>query len=333
MLKKQAAIILSICWLFAVSLHTAVAAAEQTPRPPRHLIPHCLIEAVVSKKLKDEPTSRTYKVTSAYWGSDAIAFRISRDDFTYVGYESAIEKTTKHWIRGWDRDVMNGDNLTDCDGLCREALVLAHLGVLYYAIKDFRSTLEDDGTSHTVFDGYIEKTFYPWSHIVTTDGSELYVRRKHTVATEQFSQKLSSWIPRSFDSWTTITLTRGHVTTVDCVTPYATYEDYERFGIVPLRAYNRYWLRGNHGVIFYDTSVCSIATSVRPLGPDDTPDKILPTLTRGLKQVRVPYKPPQPWTTFWTSLRIAFARRIRHIIVGLAIASLAWVAIRKLRVL
>jgi hypothetical protein len=311
---------------------TFLSAGEQPP-PPRHLIPRCLVEAVVSKKLKDEPTSRTYKVTSVYWGSDAIAFRISRGDFTYVGYESAIEKTTKHWIRGWDRDVMAGDNLSDCDGLCREAVVLAHLGVLYYAIKDFRSTVEDDGKPHTVFNGYIENTYYPWSHIVTTDGSELYVRRTHTVATEQFAKRLPSWIPPSYDSWTTITLTRGHVTTVNCPYPDATYEDYERFGIVPLRAYNQFSLADNDRVIFYETSVCSIATSVRPLGPDDTPDKILPTLTRGLKQVRVPYKPPHPWTTFWTALRNSFAYRIRHIIVGLAIASLAWVAIRKLRVL
>jgi hypothetical protein len=253
------------------------------------LIPRCLVEAVVSKKLKDEPTSRTYKVTSCYWGSDAMAVRISRDDFTYVAYTSTVEKTIKHWLRGWDEVVMISDRLVDCEDLCWDTAVFAHLGVLYLSINYLRSSSEDEGTTRTVPNDFLETTFYPWEHQKLDAEKDLYTRRIHRAWAEYYynSMPKENRPAKSWDAWTTITVHHGQVVKATWQRNLVViYEDYDTFRIAPARVFTHYG-----GPDMKDYEMCSIATSVRPLGPDDTPDKILPILTRDVKKVRPPFDP------------------------------------------
>jgi hypothetical protein len=308
------------------------ARAEQLPRTP-DLLPRCLVEAKVSVKRSDKPTTVTYNVTSCYWGNDAFAVKIARDDFALVGYESPASKTKKYWLRGWDNYLLV-DNLLSDEGtnLFREAFVVAHMGIPYLCLNRYRMAIEDDGSEHAGSDGLHTVTYFPWNHQRVDENKEIYTRHLRAGLIEERVKFLPPSIPRSWDVWTTITRINGHIVDASYGFNVSKYEDFDSFRVVPARAYSQR-ITGIDKDTTITIEVTSLALSVRPFSRHDTPDKILGTLIRGLTPIRDPYEPKPTWDAVRSKFTRFFGFRIHHLVIGLAVAVLAWAAIRKYRLI
>jgi hypothetical protein len=319
--------------LFVFLLRAVTARAEQLPRTP-DLLPRCLVEAKVSVKRSDQQTTLTYKVTSCYWGNDALAVKVTRDGFAFLGYEVPQKKTLKYWIRGWDTDFFFAGPLADDIGhIYHLARCFAHLGVLYTSLNYYRGKIEDDGSAHVGSDRRFIMTYSAWEHVSQKDGIELYKRHLHVQLTKEMDSRLPKMVPRTYDRFTTITLTSGHLREVAWGTDaIAQYEDYERFGIVPARASIQYLTKDEDykDVTF---SICSVVTSVHPYGPQDSMARILSRLASGLRPIPIFYSPTPTWYDFRIKVTNFFGLHIHHLVIGLAVAVLAWAAIRKFRLI
>jgi hypothetical protein len=309
------------------------ARAEQLPRTP-NLLPRCMIEAVVTVKRSDQPTTLTYKVTSCYWGNDALAVKVTRDDFAFLGYEVPQTKTLKYWIRGWDTDFFfDGPLAEDTGHIYHLARFYAHLGVLYTCLNYYRGKIEDDGSAHTGSDRRFIMTYSAWEHVSAEDGTEIFKRHRHLEFTKEFDSQMPESIPRVYDRFTTITLRSGHLREIAWGSKtFAQYEGYGAFGNIPARAFIQYSAKDIHykDVTF---SICSVVTSVHPYGPQDSLARILSRLASGLRPIHTPYSPTPTWYHVRIKVTNFFGFRIHHLVIGLAVAVLAWAAIRKFKLL
>jgi hypothetical protein len=318
--------------VLGVVLVSLRATAEELSRTP-DLLPHCMIEAVVSVKRSDRPTTLTYEFTSCYWGNDALAVKVTRDGFAFLGYEVPQKKTLKYWIRGWDTDFFFAGPLADDIGhIYHLARCLAHLGVLYTSLNYYRGKIEDDGSAHVGSDRRFIMTYSAWEHVSQKDGTELYKRHLHVQLTKEMDSRLPKMVPRTYDRFTTITLTSGHLREVAWGTDaIAQYEDYERFGNIPARAFIQYLAKDED---YKDVRfvVCSVVTSVRPFGAHDRPDLIVGKLSKGIPRISgIFYTPPTSWDNFVSNLSRFFGYKKRALIIGSALAVCAVAAIRKFR--
>jgi hypothetical protein len=309
------------------------ATAEELPRTP-NLLPHCMIEAVVTVKKSDQPTTLTYKVTSCYWGNDALAVKITRHGFAFVGYEVPQTKTVKHWLRGWDKDffISDGPLREDTGHIYHVAVKYAHLGALYDCLNYLRGRIEDDGSAHVGSDGTMRITYSAWEHTSAEDGTEIYKRLRSIELAEAADTTGSQSIPQRYDVFSTITLTNGHLREVALGrNTLAQYEGYGAFGNIPARAF----IQSLDQYLDYKDiqySISSVVTSVHPFGPHDRPDLVVGKLSKGIPRNSGFFHSPRTgWVSFASNLRRVFGYKARVLVIGLAFAVCAVAAIRKFR--